>query len=106
MLHRSVGSPDGLAGIAPELAVRSLDGGNSVDAVHVSFPNTAGLDAGTTVDLYILGDGATDTWAGDPIHEGEWTVIGEAEVSQDGTRIETRAGEGLPYGTWVGWKQK
>lgn len=92
--------PDGLVGFAPPLEVKSED------AVHVSFPNTAGLAAGTAVDLYILGDGATNTWDGDLVHEGEFAVIGEAVVSQDGTRIETKPGEGLPFGTWVGWKQK
>ncbi len=92
--------PDGLVALTPDLEPKSED------AFHVSFPNDAGLSAGTAVDLYALAGAASMTWDGDILHEGDWVAIGEAEVSSDGSRIETRAGEGLPFGTWVGWKQK
>lgn len=92
--------PDGLIALAPMLEV------TSEDALHVSFPNGAGLTAGTVVDLYALGSGASMRWDGELVHEGHWEIIGEAVVSSDGARIETRPGEGLPFGTWVGWKQK
>lgn len=92
--------PDGLVAFAPEIELKSED------ALHVSFPNDKGLAAGTVVNLYALGGAATSTWNNTPVHEGHWDIIGEAEVSSDGSRIETRAGEGLPFGTWVGWKQK
>ncbi len=95
-------APDDLAVFAPEIEVQP----DAKDAIHVSFPNDAGLAAGTVVDLYGLGGAATSGWDGEDVHEGAWEVIGEAVVSSDGARIETRPGEGLPFATWVGWKQK
>jgi hypothetical protein len=95
-------APEDLAVFAPEMEVRP----DAKDAVHVSFPNEAGLAAGTVVDLYGLGGAATSLWDGEDVHEGAWEIIGEAQVSSDGARIETRPGEGLPFATWVGWKQK
>ncbi len=92
--------PDGLVAFAPEIELKSEGG------LHVSFPNDAGLAAGTVVDLYALGNGVESMWDGTDVHEGDWTIIGEAEVTSDGSRIETPAGDGLPFGTWVGWKQK
>ena len=95
-------APEDLAVFAPEMEVKP----DAKDAVHVSFPNDAELAAGTVVDLYGLGGAATSAWDGEDVHEGAWKIIGEAEVSSDGARIETRPGEGLPFATWVGWKQK
>jgi len=95
-------APDDLAVFAPELEVKS----DAKDAVHISFPNEAGLSAGTVVDLYGLGGAATSMWDGKEVHEGSWQVIGEAQVSADGSRIETRPGQGLPFATWIGWKKK
>ena len=91
--------PDGLVAFAPEIEVKSEGG------LQVSFPNDAGLAAGTVVDLYALGNGVASMWDDTPVHEGHWDIIGEAEVTSDGSRIET-TGQGLPFGTWVGWKQK
>lgn len=94
--------PDGMIGFAPEVEVKP----DAKDALHVSFINDQGLASGTVVDLYALGGGSTKKWDGAQLHEGHWEVIGEAVVTSDGSRIETRAGEGLPFGTWVGWKKK
>jgi hypothetical protein len=94
--------PQGMIGFAPEVEVKP----NAKDALHVSFINDEGLAPGTVVDLYALGGGSTKKWDGAQVHEGHWEVIGEAVVTPDGSRIETRGGEGLPFGTWVGWKKK
>jgi hypothetical protein len=95
-------APEDLVVFAPEIEVAF----DATDAVHVSFPNDAGLEAGTVVDLFGLGGAATLRWDGSTVPEGHWDVIGEAQVTPDGSRIETRPGEGLPFATWVGWKRK
>ena len=94
--------PQALAVFAPEIGVIA----GATDALHVLFPNDAGLAAGTVVDLYALGGAATLNWNGDIVGEGLWEIVGEAEVTSDGSTIRTRPGAGLPFGTWVGWKQK
>jgi len=95
-------APQELAVFAPEIEIMA----NAKDAVHVSFPNTAGLAAGTVVDLYGLGGALTARWNGETVPEGSWEVVGEAEVTADGSRIQTRTGQGLPFATWVGWREK
>ena len=47
--------------------------------------------------------GAATVWLADVPAFSIWR--GEVD-SPDRLRIETRDGEGLPFGTWVGWKQK
>ena len=94
-------TPDGLVALIPELEFYS-----SHDAVHIGFPNNAGLDAGVEVDLYAVGGIGSKLWDGTKVHEGAWIIIGRAVVSPDGSMIETPAGEGLPFWTWVGWKKR
>ncbi|RJO65903.1 MAG: hypothetical protein C4523_14825 [Myxococcales bacterium] len=96
----SADPPDGLVAFAPEVAA------DDPDAAHLAFPNTAGLDAGTLADLYLLGGVSTYTWDETHIEEGQWARIGEARVSDDGLRIETLVGQGLPALTWAGWKRR
>ena len=92
--------PDGLVAFVPEVELTSKN------AAHIAFPNTKSLAPGTVVDLWALGGAVSKRWDGTTIHEGSFEVAGEAVVSADGQWIETRPDEGVPFMTWVGWKQK
>lgn len=89
--------PDGLVALVPELQIKTRG------TVHIAFANTTELAAGTTVTLYGMGGAGTYTWDGHIVEEGEWEPIGQATVTEDGTKIRS-IGDGLPFYTWVGWK--
>ncbi len=93
--------PDALVALVPE-----FETAHETDAVHIAFPNTQNLAAGTEVDLYGLGGVGTENWTGEEIEEAQWAKIGSMTVSNDETMIRTAAGQGLPFCTWVGYKQK
>ena len=65
----------------------------------LDLPNETGLAAGTALDVYVLG-GVHPLDYG--LYEGEWAPMADAEVSSDGTRIQTVAGQGMGYLTWIG----
>ncbi len=90
--------PAQLFTVAPEVEV------HDPDAVHVWIENTTGLAAGSDVLIYGLGSVATYTWDDEPVMEGEWALIQNAEVASSGQGIETATGAGLPFLTWFGWK--
>ncbi len=94
--------PDGLLAVNPEISAKA----DAHGAAHVSFPNTAGLEAGTVVDLYALGGVSCYDWDNEHIEEGAWTVVESATVSANGTRIKSDSGRGLPFLTWIGWKRR
>lgn len=64
----------------------------------LDLPNDLGLAAGTVVDVAVVGGAhALDADLG----EGELATWTTATVSADGTRIQTAAGEGIGYLTWL-----
>ncbi|MEZ4338374.1 MAG: hypothetical protein R3B82_17265 [Sandaracinaceae bacterium] len=87
---------DGAYGFRPETPV---DAGAAV-----SIPNTAGLDPGTEVDLYVLGGLETRLLDGTEVEEGTIGLVGPATVSADGTAIVGGADSRLPYLSWLLWK--
>jgi len=99
--------PEALVALTPEIEFG--DGTASTaknDAVHLSFVNSKNLAAGTMVNLWGLGGVSSKTNDGTKLEEGEWTIIGEAKVSDDGAMISTEADKGLPFFTWFGWTEK
>lgn len=96
----AIDPPDGLIAITPEVLVGSADG------AHIAFPSIANLEQGTEVDVFALGTVDTNRLDGSPVKEGEWTVISSAVVSSDESMLETQVGQGLPFLTWIGWKQR
>jgi hypothetical protein len=80
-----------------------IEPGTVADPVHINagldLPNETGLSPGTAVDIYVVGG----MYGHDiDILEGEWTRLAGATVSTDGTRIQTAAGDGIPYLSWFG----
>lgn len=73
--------------------------------VAVRIPNTTGLAAGASVDLYLLGGLATTLADGTPVEEGEWARFGTGTVSGDGARIESDPGTLLTVLTWVAYRE-
>ncbi len=80
-----------------------IDPGTHLDPVFrfasLDLPNETGLAAGTALDVYVLG-GVHPVDYG--LFEGEWADSADAEVTTDGTRIQTVAGQGVGYLTWIG----
>jgi hypothetical protein len=72
------------------------------NGVLVRLPNSAGLDPGARVDLYLLGGLATELADGTPVEEGEWRNFGSGTVSADGTTIESDAR--LTVLTWLAYR--
>jgi hypothetical protein len=68
-----------------------------LEAAGLDLPNDAGLAAGATVDIFVLG-GSHPLDAG--MTEGEWRAWTTAIVSAEGSRIQTPVGEGIGYLTW------
>ena len=90
--------PDLLWAILPEADLAG------VDSARFDAPNTPHLPSGATVDVYLLGGVHTETHLGLAVPEGQWTSLGTATVSTDGSRIVTDEGQGLPFFTWLGFK--
>ena len=89
--------PLALYALLPEVNISGPDG------AHMTFPNTAGLDAGARVTVYALGGVGTHLFDDTPVKEGRWVAVGSATVSADGMTISTDAGKGLPFLTWTGY---
>jgi len=58
---------------------------------EMSFDNVAGWAAGAEVELLLNGAKAFDHY----VPYGEWDVIAEAVVSDDGLVVTTKAGQGV-----------
>ncbi|MCA9640376.1 MAG: hypothetical protein H6718_14150 [Polyangiaceae bacterium] len=69
---------------------------------RLSFPNSAGLAAGSAVEVLALGSYLFPDW----VYPGTFAVVAEASVTTDGQRIELPVGTGLPYLTWFGLRSK
>jgi hypothetical protein len=74
-------SPLGLWAFSPEANV------SEDNTFTVRFPNDSALDAGTVVDIYVLGGLGTTNRDGGEIAEASWEVVGTATVSEDGSEI-------------------
>lgn len=59
---------------------------------ELSLPNSAGLEPGAQVDLYLHVTDIAGHWA----PYAEWGKVAAATVSEDGERIVTQPGQGLP----------
>lgn len=66
----------------------------------LSLENTAGLEPGTELELYILGLSVDEDFA----DYGTWQKVGEGSVSEDGKNLEFP--EGVPVLTAIGVKVK
>jgi hypothetical protein len=95
--------PDALYSFTPDWISFAKTGG-----IDVTFANTAGLEPGAKVSLFVLGslDTQIRPLDGDPIwlHTGEWYEYGTGTVNEDGTLVVADPGSGLPGLGWVGWK--
>ena len=86
--------PDQLFAFTPEMAILENGAG-------LSFSNIWSYDAGTQVEIWLLG-GLDCTLDGDHVKEGDWVRVGTAAVSSDGSKLETEFR--LPCLTWIGLK--
>ena len=84
--------PDQLFAFSPEMSVLGEGAG-------VKFENRWGYTSDDSIGIWLLG-GLDCTIDGDHIPEGEWRRLGSAEVSPDGSLIETSVR--LPCLTWIG----
>ena len=103
VLYKEDDPPDGLYVMTPDWLSFSTPGG-----VEVQFDNSAGLQAGAQVSLFVLGglDTRVRPVDGEPIHldTGTWYKVGTGHVSEDGATIVSDPGSGVPGLGWVGWK--
>ncbi|MBN1946038.1 MAG: hypothetical protein JW797_10200 [Bradymonadales bacterium] len=86
----------GLYGFSPEAEVDE-------PSFAMRIPNHSGLDAGTTVDLYLLGGLNTTLGEDEVIGEGEWVRYGQGTVNGAGTFIDVPFDPGLPHFLWLGY---
>jgi len=97
--------PDALYVLTPDWLGFSTPGG-----VPVEFDNSAGLEAGSQVALFVLGANGTTVHPvdGGPVEldTGQWYEFGTGTVSGDGLKILSDAGSGAPAFGWLGWKAK
>jgi hypothetical protein len=85
----------GLWGFGPESNVND-------ELYPIRLPNTAGLPAGTAVDLYVLGGlGTTTTRFGGGVEEGHWERFGVGTVNETGELVVSD--QGMPAFTWLGY---
>lgn len=66
-------------------------GGNPTQPIPVTLPNTWGNEPGTAVDLYYYDESLTP----DP-NSNQWKLFGQGHVSDDGTKIVSDPGVGIP----------
>ena len=88
---------DGLFAFYPE--------GDITDAsAALRFPNTAGYDPMSEVDLYVLGNlDCSLEGREEGIEEAEWHRFGQGRVDESGMWIEKEAEGGLPCVSWFGY---
>ncbi len=91
-------APDGLYAFFPE-------GSFSGSGAPVHIPNATGLPAGARVELNVLGGLDCRRPDGRIIPEASWEAIGTGTVSEDGARIDSDPGVGLPCLTWLGYRR-
>jgi hypothetical protein len=70
--------------------------------VRLSFPNTAGWAPDAEVEFLALGSYLFPEW----VAAATFEVVAEGRVSGDGLRITLNEGDGFPYLTWVGLREK
>jgi RHS repeat-associated protein len=66
-------------------------GGNPTQPIPITLPNTWGNFPGTAVDLYYYDESLTP----DP-NSNQWKLFGQGHVSDDGTKIVSDPGVGIP----------
>jgi RHS repeat-associated protein len=66
-------------------------GGNPTQPIPVTLPNTWGNEPGTAIDLYYYDESLTP----DP-NSNQWKLFGQGHVSDDGTKIVSDPGVGIP----------
>ena len=66
-------------------------GGNPTQPIPLTIPNTFGNEPGTVVDLYYYDESLTP----DP-NSNQWKIFGQGRVSEDGTKIISDPGVGIP----------
>ena len=71
-------------------------------AAKLSVDNIEGWTAGAAVEFYLHGVDVLQDWA----PYGGWQKVSEGKVTDDGTKIETNDGEGLPVLSIIGIKRK
>lgn len=95
---------DGLYGFFPE-GEMGIEGETSV-GYPLTIPNTTGIPANATVELFILGGLECHLLDGSKVDEGYWAKFGEATVSADGATISSNPGQGLPCLNWFAYRLK
>ena len=98
--------PDGLYAMTPDWLGFQVPGG-----LEVKFDNTAGLAPGDQVDLFVVGgldtsikplDGSDHILVG----TGAEYPLGTGTVNEDGSKIVSDPGAGMPGLGWIGWRKK
>lgn len=108
LFRAAVAKADEVAGsLDPSLGLELVVGAGPFETVlcpaaKLSVDNIEGWEAGAAVEFYLHGVDVLQDWA----PYGGWQKVSEGHVTDDGTKVETNDGEGLPVLSIVGIKRK
>lgn len=93
---------EGLYAFFPEGEL--VEDGEPSPGFPLTIPNVTGMQAGVSVEFFVLGGLGCRLLDSTPVGEGDWVKFGEGLVSADGTTISSNLGAGMPCFNWLAYR--